>query len=166
MAGGQRRRWPRDVGLAGLVVLLILGLAAEWLWHLHVRALPQPIARAEVQGVSAPVEIRWDDWGVPHITAQTDADAAFGLGWAIARDRLFQLVLIKYLTQGRLAELFGSDALKADRLFRTMDFYGMGKRMAAHSSPELRGLLHAYAQGVNAYVARQGGNLPIEFAIL
>ena len=163
MAGHRRVPWVRfTVTLAAL--LLAAGLA--WVWHLHRRALPAPLAQAHVQGVTGTVDILWDEWGVPHIFAESDGDAAFGLGWAVARDRLFQLVLLKHLTQGRLAEIFGADAVKTDRLFRSLDLQGEGRRMAAQASPAVRTGIAAYAAGVNAYAARLGMNLPVEFSLL
>lgn len=156
-------RW----GLGTLAVLLLVGLlGAGWAWHLYRRALPERLGSVSVQGLTGPVEILWDEWGVPHIFASNEEDADYGLGWAVARDRLFQLVLTKHITQGRLAELFGADAVKTDRLFRTMDFYGEGKRMLAQASPQVRRGMAAYIAGVNAYAAQLGGNLPPEFALL
>lgn len=156
-------RWALGV-LAALGLLLLLG--AGWAWHLHRRALPERHERVSVTGLTAPVEVLWDEWGVPHIFASNEADLAFGLGWAVARDRLFQLVLLKHISQGRIAELFGHNAVATDRLFRTMDFHGQGKRMSALASAPVRRGVEAYTAGINAYAAQLGGRLPIEFALL
>ncbi len=156
-------RWALGL-LAVLVLLLIVG--AGWAWRLHRRALPDRLERASVAGLTAPVEILWDEWGVPHVFAASEADAAYGLGWAVARDRLFQLVLLKHITQGRIAELIGKDGVATDRLFRTMDFHGQGARMLAQASEPAQRSLAAYIAGINAYAAQLGGRLPIEFALL
>ncbi len=140
-----------------------VALAVTWLSH---RPLPEIAGSKSVPGVSAPVEIIRDQAGVPHVFAQNERDAYFGLGFAIAQDRLFQLELLRHVGQGRLAELFGPDLVEADRLFRTMDFQGIGRRRLAQARPEVRVAFDAYARGINACVASRPGRLPIEFTLL
>jgi penicillin G amidase len=156
-------RFPRRLGLALLVALLAGG---AWGVFLTRRALPVVDGRVSVAGLKAPVEIVRDRWGVPHITAGSDDDAAFALGFVHAQDRLFQLELNRHAGQGRLAELFGARALDLDRLYRTMDFQGAARRMLAAARPEARSAADAYVRGVNAGVGALHGRLPVEFALL
>jgi penicillin amidase len=44
-----------------------------------------------VKGLSQPVEIIKDRWGISHIYAQSERDLFFAQGFNVARDRLFQL---------------------------------------------------------------------------
>jgi penicillin amidase len=104
--------------------------------------------------------------GIPHIFADRDEDASFALGFATAQDRLFQMDLTRHVAQARLSEIFGERTLKADRLFRTVDFAGVGRRTAARAGPEARTALDAYCRGVNAAVASLHGRLPVEFTLL
>ena len=159
----RARRVVRFAALA----LLCLGAAgaATAIW-LHRRPLPVTRGRLRVTGVSGPVEILRDRWGVPHIFAEHDEDAYFGLGFAVAQDRLFQLELLRHLGQGRLSELFGGDLIKADRLFRTLDLQGIGARRLSHARPEVRAAFRAYALGVNAAVGSRRDRLPVEFVLL
>ncbi len=53
------------------------------------------------------VELARDTWGVPHIFAETDAGAMYGLGYATAQDRGFQMHYTLRIIQGRLAEVIG-----------------------------------------------------------
>jgi penicillin G amidase len=152
------------LGLA--VALLAVVLAAVWAAWVARRALPPAKGTFRATGVHGRVEILRDRWGVPHVFAGSDDDAYFALGWATAQDRLFQMELNRRLATGRLAEVFGSRALKADRLFRTMDFAGPARRMLASARPEAREAAEAYARGVNAWVAELKGRLPPEFALL
>ena len=150
-------------GLAALGLLVLGGFGAQRLFY---RALPQVDGRLRAPGLAAPVEVLRDRWGVPHIYAQGDDDAYFALGYVHAQDRLFQMELSRRVAQGRLSELLGPSTLRTDRLFRTMDFHGVGRRMLARSRPEIRSALAAYARGVNAWVARLDGRLPPEFVLL
>lgn len=144
--------------IIGLVVLQLLGLAE--------RAVPDYAGEMDLPGLSAPVEVIRDEHAIPHIFAQSDPDAAFALGVSHAQDRLWQMELFRRVVQGRLSEVFGSAALPADKVIRTLDFYGHSQRSLAVLSPELRAVLDAYAAGVNAYMSESTRPLPPEFQIL
>ncbi len=119
--------------------------------------------RAAVDG---PVEIARDAWGVAHISANAVADGFFGLGYAMAQDRLWQLDHMRRLASGRLAEILGSDALPEDRLHRTI-----GLRRAAEAAVETAGdevlmVLEALSSGINAGMRASEGRMPVEFDVL
>ena len=147
--------------LLTLVALLILNLIG-----LSQRALPDYDGTATVDGVTAPVDIVRDEYAIPHIFAQSDADAAYALGYAHAQDRLWQMELFRRVVQGRLSEIFGAPALPADRVIRTLDMYGHSDRSLDDLSPELRSMLDAYARGVNTYIEASDRPLPPEFQML
>ena len=148
-----------------LVVLLAVTVLAYgfWVWR---RALPRASGALVASGLEKPVEIVRDRWGVPHIFAASDEDAAFALGYCHAQDRLFQMELSRRASQGRLAELLGPSFVKTDTLFRTVDLFGPGARMLRSARPEVRAAFTAYAKGVNASVAALGTRLPPEFEVL
>lgn len=136
---------------AGLVVLTVLGVVL--VYYLASRSLPDYSKTVAVQGVSAPVEIVRDNANVPHIMGATDADVFFGLGYAHAQDRLWQMTLLRRTAQGRLSEVFGAPTLKVDRLLRRMDLYRLAMESVAAQDPETLAALQAYADGVNARLA-------------
>jgi len=156
-------RWAGRV--AGLVGILTLAAIAGGLWIAR-RALPEVEGTVRAKGLHGSVEIVRDLWGTPHVFAGEDDDAYFALGWAAAQDRLFQMELNRRLAQGRLSEVFGARTLSTDRLFRTMDFDGVGRRTLGRARPEAVRAAEAYARGVNAYVGTLKGRLPPEFALL
>ena len=84
------------------------------------------------------VEIVRDQWGVPHVFAEREADAFFGLGYACAEDRLMQMELLRRRARGRLAELFGAKFVDSDRKFRIAGI----SRYCAQAFAGLPGLLH------------------------
>ena len=75
---------------------------------------------------AGPVEVRRDEWGTPHISAVDANDALFVLGYETARDRMFQLDLLRRRTLGRTAELLGESADDDDRIARTLGFGRLG----------------------------------------
>ncbi len=138
----------------GFVALLLLALiVGGFVWYLAARSLPDYNSSYSVPAISAPVEIVRDSYAVPHIFGETDTDVLFGLGFAHAQDRLWQMELMRRTAQGRLSELFGPDTLETDKLLRALDIYAISQRAVAAQTPETLALLTAYASGVNAWVA-------------
>ncbi len=119
------------------------------------------------------VELLRDWWGVPHVFAQSDAGAMYGLGFATAEDRAFQMYYNLRIIQGRLAETVGdvkigvtrqlpqgrNSALRSDMEMRTIGYYRAAQETARQLDPEARSLLEAYCRGVNDYVARHPNDL-------
>ena len=104
--------------------------------------------------------------------AETDAGAMYGLGYATAEDRGFQMTYSLRVIQGRLAELLGivrhtsrrETTLDSDRKMRTFGFYAAAQRVAAKLDPESLRLLQAYCDGVNDCFANHGDQLLYLFA--
>ena len=142
------------IGLAAFVaVVLLLGLDFVSSFQ---RSLPVYDGTVQVTGLTRPVQILRDRHAVPHILANSYEDAAFGLGFVHAQDRLWQMELSRRFIQGRLAEGLGELALDADILMRTMGLYEAADQALEHLSPETRRGLEAYSAGVNALLRRAG----------
>jgi penicillin G amidase len=120
----------------------------------------------EIRGLQKPVEILRDRWGVPHIYAQNDHDLFFAQGFVHAQDRLWQMELNRRLSSGRLSEIFGETTLDTDRATRTLGFRRLGVQDLENSSETVRGLMAAYAHGVNALIDAERDRLPVEFMLL
>jgi penicillin amidase len=129
-------------------------------------AFPEQQGRLRVAGLAAPVEILRDDRGVPHIQAESEPDAWFGLGFAHAQDRLAQMQWLVRLARGRSAEWVGAAGVPADRWARTLDLAGVAEREAAGLDAATRACLEAYARGVNARIERvRSGRAALPFAL-
>jgi penicillin amidase len=112
------------------------------------------------------VEVIRDQWGVPHIYAQNVDDLFFAQGYVMAQDRLWQMEWWRREREGRLAEILGPAAVERDRLTRLTKFRGpFDEREWTRYHPEGKRLAEAYVQGVNAYIAANAGNLPVEFKL-
>jgi len=111
------------------------------------------------------VELIRDTWGTPHIFADTDAGAMYGLGYAAAEDRAFQMYYSLRIMQGRLAELIGAQkmpgrqttAVDHDRQMRTFGFCRAAQEVVRHIDRESLALLEAYSDGVNDCMAANRG---------
>ncbi len=130
------------------------------------RRLPQTSGDLRVPGPSAPLTIRRDKWGVPHIDAATDIDAWFGLGFVHGQDRAGHLELLWRVVRGRLAEWVGPDGLPVDRFSRRVGFRRAAERQVTVLSPAARETFDAYARGVTAGATLGLPKKPHEFAVL
>lgn len=126
--------------------------AAALVYYFASGSLPDYDAARPVPGISAPVEIVRDTANVPHVFGATDADVFFGLGYAHAQDRLWQMMMLRRTVQGRLSEMFGPRTVKVDELMRRLDLYTLSARSVAAQDDQTRAALEAYAAGVNAWI--------------
>lgn len=108
-----------------------------------------------------------DNYGVPHVFADTAEELFYGYGYASAQDRLWQGELLRRLGTGTLAELIGPDGIGSDIQMRSL--FGPAERRAAliNTAPSRIVIaLEAYVAGINAWIdeATATGQLPVEFA--
>ena len=157
----RRRGWRWGRWLLGAMALL-LATPAILLWL----TLPGAVARLEGHGLSAPVALAFDERAIPTITAATEADAAFAIGWLHARERMFQMEAMRRGAEGRLSEITGAASLRLDRMSRTLDLRGRAEADLAALDAETRALLQRYADGVNARIAERGRFIAPEFLLL
>ena len=142
-------RWSLRLALA-MIGLLIAGVFL--IYYLASQSLPEYEKTVGLPGVIERTEIIRDTYNVPHIVAARDEDVFFGLGYAHAQDRLWQIMLMRRTAQGRLSELFGPETLQTDKLLRRLDLYSLAQSSVAAQSPDARRALKAYAEGINARI--------------
>lgn len=142
-------RWLLRIagGLIVLVVLVVIGV-----YYFASRSLPEYNAELIVQGITGEVEIIRDNANVPHIFAENDPDVFFGLGYAHAQDRLWQMTMLRRTAQGRLSELFGQPTLDIDTFIRRLDIYRAAQASVPDQTRYASLALEAYAAGVNARI--------------
>ena len=132
------------------------------------RRLAQASGSLSLAGLTGPVEIIRDRWGVPHIYAANEHDGFFAQGFVHAQDRLWQMEVNRRLAAGRLSEMLGGLALDTDRTARTFGFDRLGRADWKLLPEEDRQLIQAYGAGVNAFLSSPAGKRgrPIEFTLL
>ena len=100
-----------------VIIVVVFGVAGAW--YIHSKQ-PQRSGEISIANLQAPVSVRYDERGVPHIKAQNEADMYRTLGYVHAQDRLFQMEMVRRLARGELAAILGPELLDTDRLFRTL----------------------------------------------
>src|SRR5688500_8444081 len=112
--------------------------------------------------VGDPVEILRDRAGVPHVFASSTADLYFGLGFAVAQDRLWQMDRLRRRALGRQAEILGADHVRSDLIHLTVGIDLLAEADAARLTGQTRGIAEAYVAGVNHYITEHRLDLPPE----
>jgi len=105
-----------------------------------------------MSGLSQPVEILKDKWGISHIYAQNEADLFFAQGYNVARDRLFQLELWRRQATGTVAEILGRKELQRDIGNRLFMFRGDLEQELNWYHPRGKAIVEAFVNGINAYI--------------
>ena len=150
------------------VPLILVAAGAGYVWM--ARSLPPLSGTASISGLAEPVTISRDENGVPHIVGSTVNDVLSGLGFAHAQDRLWQMEVSRMAAQGRLSEMFGEPTVDTDIWLRSMAIYEAAEESFNALPEEGQAALRAYADGVNAWLDREGrafeSRYPPEFVIL
>jgi penicillin G amidase len=169
--------WPMAV-LAALLVLS--GAGAIWMTagaqvastpDLGMRAkaaLGQHTGTIMVRGLSQPVEVLRDTWGIPYIYAQRTKDLFFAQGFVVAQDRMWQLEMWRRNGEGRLAEVLGPAYLTRDKFARLLAFRGDWEEEFRKYHPEGKLIFSSFAAGINAAIQKaiDEKKVPVEFEIL
>ncbi len=142
-----------------LGLLAVAGVAAGLFWL----SLPPPGMEAQVPGLAGPVAVSMDGDGIPRVAAGSDLDAAAALGFVHARDRMFQMELMRRAASGRLSEIAGPATLRLDRTMRVLGLRRRAEADLPTLDADTRAMLDAYAAGVNAWIAARGRLAAPEF---
>lgn len=148
--------------IAAIAVVLV-GTAVWWFLY---RPLPQLDGTITVPGLHSEVTVERDNWGVPHIRANSVEDLAEAQGYVVAQDRLWQIDLLRRVARGQLSEVLGPATLSFDKDFRSLNFSRAAEADMTMLTPEVRMMLEAYARGVNRFIEQHSRHLPIEFTLL
>jgi penicillin amidase len=126
---------------------------------------PQTSGQIAIAGLTAPVRIVRDTWGIPHIYAQSQNDLFVAQGFVQAEDRLFQMDLWKRAAQGRLSEVLGANFVERDAMTRRFQYRGDLNVEWASYGPDAKAIADAFARGINAWVALARNRPPEEFVL-
>lgn len=148
-----------------ILVFIIAILIGGGVWYVHSK---QPTRDGELSlaGLQAPVTVRYDERGVPHIRAENEADLYRTLGYVQAQDRLFQMEMMRRLARGELAEVLGPKLVATDKLFRSLRIREHADAYVARhdkNTPAWKAL-QAYLDGINQF--QDTHPKPLEFDVL
>jgi acyl-homoserine-lactone acylase len=130
---------------------LFVSLAA-----LAICAMPQPAAAA----ADRPASIYRDEFGVPHIFADSLEDASYAVGYAQAEDRLIELLKNYRRAAGTMAEVFGAGSFQDDVRQRVMRHAEVSRARYHEISPKMRAVIEAYQSGLKQFMKEHPEQVP------
>ncbi|MGW0995432.1 penicillin acylase family protein [Streptomyces sp. NPDC002523] len=168
-SGRKKGRKARLIVLV-LVLAIVGGIAYGGYWSIGtVRAsFPRTEGEITLDGLSGPVDVKRDGYGIPQIYASSDEDLFMAQGYVQAQDRFYEMDVRRHMTSGRLSEMFGKGQVDNDAFLRTLGWDRVAKEeYDTKLSASTKKYLDAYAKGVNAYLqGKDGKDISLEYAAL
>ena len=159
VSSAPRRKLPLLARIgAGLVISLlivaIVGAAGSlaWLKGAMREQMPQLDGNLQLPGLSAPVLVRRDSHGIPHIQAATMDDLLEAQGFVVAQDRLWQMDMARRFAAGELAELLGPSVVEHDKVQRVLQIRPAAEHLTATMPEDQKHQFEAFAQIGRAHV--------------
>ena len=131
-----------------LALILFSLLISGFFFYLSYQSLPKYRKDVFSSDIKSKVSIQRDSHAVPHIKGSSDEETFFGLGYAHAQERLWQMTYLKRLSQGRLSEIGGQDTVLLDTFMKSIDLQTLAKQIYQNLPSELQKILSSYSQGV------------------
>ncbi len=156
----------KKIKKVALIILIIIIVILLSLFAYLQYTKPNCEGEATLKNISKPTTVYFDEYGVPHIYADTQKDAMTTLGYVHAQDRLWQMELMRRIAPGRLSEIFGTPTLKTDKFFSGIGIDENSAKAVAqlNKNSQTYILANAYLDGINQYM--DVGTTPVEFSLL
>jgi penicillin amidase len=153
----------KKIGLVLLVIILTAGIGGV----IYTNSL-KPVYKGneKISGLEKPVSVYYDNYGIPHIYAENNLDAMIALGYAHAKDRLWQMELVSRIAAGKLSEIFGEKLIETDKFYLSLGIAKNSKEIVKNidkNSPFYKQTI-AYLKGINDFV--KTGATPIEYDLI
>ncbi|WP_263138852.1 penicillin acylase family protein [Pseudomonas sp. RIT-PI-AD] len=158
------RVFPRFAGAAAFAGAVALSGCQSLVEDRYAASVAPDQGSFRIQGLAQTAVVRRNALGMPLIETNTFYDALFTLGYVHASDRLSQMVGMRLMAEGRLAELAGPGVLEIDRFMRAVNLKKNAEVLYKNASPRLKQFFDVYARGVNAYLFRYRDKLPMDLA--
>jgi penicillin G amidase len=159
-------KWLRIILGLSITALVFLALLGFIFYNMLTAPLPSYEGEISSRAVSADIEIYRDSMAVPYVIAKNENDAAFGLGYVHAQERIFTMDITRRAGYGTLSEAIGEEMLPFDKMFHTIGIKKFVQENIGNVDPVVRELLESYSAGVNLYLEEYKGKYPVEFDIL
>ena len=156
-------KWLKRLAWTGLILIVLLLSSLAVLPYLNDY---QKEGELTVPGLRDAVAVKRDEKGMAYIYAQNLPDALMAQGFVTAQDRLFQMHLIRLLTQGRMSELAGEKARSLDLHWRTIGLHRIAKKQVKILDKKTRNYFQDYADGVNAFIENCPADMALEFSLV
>tara|TARA_R110001606_G_scaffold200897_1_gene348901 strand:- start:3020 stop:5311 length:2292 start_codon:yes stop_codon:yes gene_type:complete len=156
----------RALNKASLIIIAVVALGLVGVWGWLVQSLPRTDGEVQMTGIDAPLNIKRTEHGLVTVQADNWRDAWFGIGFAHAQDRLWQVESLRRFALGTLSEVIGEATLDLDIAQRRLNLDALARAQFEVLDAGTQTALRAYADGINAFVNNHDTPLPPEFLVL
>jgi len=162
----MKRKIFRIIFILIALILISVIVVRVYLYKVMDRSLPDYNENVILKNLNNDVTVYRDQYAIPHIYATNETDLYRTTGYIMAQDRMWQMDLLRRVTQGRLAEIFPKEMLEVDILFRSLRINEKSIQLLDSTDKQIIVCLEAFADGINQYIEQNSDNLPVEFKIL
>jgi acyl-homoserine-lactone acylase len=108
---------------------------------------------SHINAQKKPATIKWDEWGIPHITANSDEELLYAQGWASMQMHGDLITQLYGRARGKGAEYWGKRKLQEDMFTHILGFPELAKEWTAKQDPAYKKMLTSFVRGLNDYAA-------------
>jgi acyl-homoserine lactone acylase PvdQ len=101
-----------------------------------------------------------DEFGIPHVFADTLESAAYAVGYAQAEDRLEELLKNYRRANGTMSEVFGSEYFRQDVIQRMWRHGEISRQRYGQVSEKMRTVIELYQQGTKQFMKEHPEQVP------
>lgn len=134
------------------ILTLLIAIFFSLIYYLASNSIPKYQQKLMSSWINTSLTISRDSYAIPYIESTNDSDSFFALGYAHAQDRLWQMILLRRIAQGRLSEILGRSSLESDSLMRTLGIYNSAQKSFKKQNVNTTALLNSYSAGINFYI--------------
>ncbi|MEX0779345.1 MAG: penicillin acylase family protein [Balneolales bacterium] len=147
------------------ITILTVGISVMGIYLTFYNPLPNYNKDISSENIQNEVTVHRDDYGIPHLFADSKEDLYFAMGYVHAQDRIWQMTLSQMTVEGRFSEFLGDEFLDLDRYLRVLGFQKTAEKIWEALPVEHKRILESYAAGVNTFTSQNSRRLPIEFSL-
>lgn len=146
-----RNVWYGGIGPLGWITVLALFLVSA---YLAAQGPVDPLLLWEQ------ATLYRDEWGTPHVYAETPRALGFAFGYAQAEDHLEGMLKAYRVANGRAAEIGGEAYAASDEFALKLGHAELAKQALAEADPVTRDLCEGFSLGVNAWMIEHRDRVP------
>jgi len=149
--------------ILGGVILLALLVFFSFIGNLSIHDNYDTISSEKINNE---VNVYFNNFGIPHIIGSGESDIFFAIGYMHARDRLFQMDILRRTASGELSEIFGSETIKLDKFFKALSLKDASEKSFQLLDKAVKNALEMYSEGINKFIIEEERRFSFEFSAL
>ena len=151
------------IAMTAIIILVAFFLFVRKIAYISV---PDSYEALNSDKIKQNVKVYFNAFGIPAIEAANEQDLFFATGYLHARDRLWQMDIMRRTAFARLSEIFGKETLELDKFFKTLSFADIVRKSKARLDKKTLAALDAYSAGINKFIEEHSSELSFEFQAL